>query len=446
MGATAKYDYVNGRVINEWVYSGSKKDALWPVSTRAYTIDLKDKERTVKMFYSMPLSTTVVNGYNTLKSQRGRVTAVMTLIGSLGAGVGSSREDQWFSYPTERSNDYRDFLPVSKKILLGNVLQKTVFYKYPHSLLAAGSTHTIAKLAASANGDRTTVIEELLCNRDGRIVSGTLNDFSQDATSGVFVPLATYQLDLDNPLPGNTVTVSLTPNSAAWQINSAYMKYVDYIHNSDGRLLQLSDRSKTMLTYIWGYNNLYPIAEVQNASYAEVQAVLGGATLTSLNSATVDEATIRTAMVKLRSDNRMKKTLIASYIHSPLGGMRSKFDFRNISESYELDGFQRLIGVKDDDGNLLRNYAYNRTSIQVVPTKFYNTVQSKTFTKNDCPPQTYPNYAEGTAVTYTVPAGKYTSSISQADADLRAIDEINSLGQAYANKNGTCTYGVIIEW
>ncbi|HEU4553604.1 MAG TPA: DUF5977 domain-containing protein [Chitinophaga sp.] len=45
----------------------------------------------------------------------------------------------------------------------------------------------------------------------------------------------------------------------------------------------------------------------------------------------------------------------------------------------------------------------------------------------------------GSVVTYTVPAGKYTSIISQEDADAQAQADIDSNGQAYANANGVCS-------
>jgi hypothetical protein len=44
----------------------------------------------------------------------------------------------------------------------------------------------------------------------------------------------------------------------------------------------------------------------------------------------------------------------------------------------------------------------------------------------------------GSRVSYQVPAGKYTSSISQADADAKATADANANGQSYANTNGTC--------
>lgn len=65
---------------------------------------------------------------------------------------------------------------------------------------------------------------------------------------------------------------------------------------------------------------------------------------------------------------------------------------------------------------------------------FKNAEQAKNFQKNDCPPSN-----TGSAVTYTVPAGKYTSNVSQADADAKATADINQNGQNYANSTGTCT-------
>ena len=71
---------------------------------------------------------------------------------------------------------------------------------------------------------------------------------------------------------------------------------------------------------------------------------------------------------------------------------------------------------------------------QCLTDVWYNAIQSGEFTKNDCDPDT----EKGTTVTYTVPAGTYSSSISQADADQKAKDDVAENGQAYANAHGDC--------
>ncbi len=65
---------------------------------------------------------------------------------------------------------------------------------------------------------------------------------------------------------------------------------------------------------------------------------------------------------------------------------------------------------------------------------YYNNQMSATAMKCDCGI----GY-NGSTVTYTVSSKKYSSTISQADADNKALADINNNKQAWANSNGTCT-------
>lgn len=64
---------------------------------------------------------------------------------------------------------------------------------------------------------------------------------------------------------------------------------------------------------------------------------------------------------------------------------------------------------------------------------WYNVEKSKVFYKNDCE-----DGFIGAPSTYTVEAGKYTSDVSQEDADKKALDDIERNGQEQANLNGEC--------
>lgn len=64
---------------------------------------------------------------------------------------------------------------------------------------------------------------------------------------------------------------------------------------------------------------------------------------------------------------------------------------------------------------------------------WYNVEKSKVFYKNDCE-----DGFIGALYTYTVEAGKYTSDVSQEDADKKALDDIEKNGQEQANLNGKC--------
>lgn len=78
-------------------------------------------------------------------------------------------------------------------------------------------------------------------------------------------------------------------------------------------------------------------------------------------------------------------------------------------------------------------YEYNYKQQAGCPATYSNNAINEVFTKNDC----LAGYI-GSKVAYTIPAGKYTSSISQTDVDQKVQNELNTNGQAYANTNGNC--------
>lgn len=69
----------------------------------------------------------------------------------------------------------------------------------------------------------------------------------------------------------------------------------------------------------------------------------------------------------------------------------------------------------------------------VVPTIYKSAADSGLFARGNC------TCGSPTSVTYSVPAGKYSSTISQAAADAQATADLAANGPAYANLNGACT-------
>ena len=79
--------------------------------------------------------------------------------------------------------------------------------------------------------------------------------------------------------------------------------------------------------------------------------------------------------------------------------------------------------------------AYEYTALVTAPlTTYYNTQATATATKNNCGT----GYI-GSTVSYTVAAGKYHSTVSQAAANTLATADLDANTQNYANANGTCT-------
>ncbi|MHA4810406.1 DUF5977 domain-containing protein [Flavitalea flava] len=120
-----------------------------------------------------------------------------------------------------------------------------------------------------------------------------------------------------------------------------------------------------------------------------------------------------------------------TYTYNSLIGMSSSCSAANQITYYEYDGLSRLLRIRDADKYILKQYDYQYQ----VPSRFFSASKSGSFTRSNCT-------AGGTSssVTFTIPAGAYSSGINQADADAKAATALAAGGPGYANANGTCTF------
>lgn len=110
----------------------------------------------------------------------------------------------------------------------------------------------------------------------------------------------------------------------------------------------------------------------------------------------------------------------------------------------EAGKYTSIISQSDADDKAMRDIEQNGQNWvnehgRCITILWYNVKKSKSFRKNDCDPDT----EEGSLATMTIEAGRFSSSISQEDADRRAEAELNAKGQDYANSHGTCN---TIKW
>ncbi|MDD7888274.1 RHS repeat protein [Flavivirga sp. 57AJ16] len=138
--------------------------------------------------------------------------------------------------------------------------------------------------------------------------------------------------------------------------NSDDRKYVfdSYEH---GKITQYHIENGATTSIIWGYNQQYPVAKIENATYAAATATLTVSELTAIKGGTYNQSTMITTLNKIRTG--LPDAMITTYTYDPLVGVTSVTDPKGYTTYYEYDVFNRLEFVKDADGNLLSENKYN---------------------------------------------------------------------------------------
>ena len=138
-----------------------------------------------------------------------------------------------------------------------------------------------------------------------------------------------------------------------------------------------------------------------------------------------------------------KDASITTYGYYRLIGLRSATNERGVTESYRYDDFSRLVSVMDNDMNVVKEYDYFYQNQSVEPElTYYNEQIRETFTRNTCDA----SLGEmGESIDYVVPAKKYSSTLSQEDANQKAYIDLRNNGQQYANEHAECNSNIIVS-
>jgi len=167
--------------------------------------------------------------------------------------------------------------------------------------------------------------------------------------------------------------------------------------DSKNNPIEISEKEAMNSVFLWGYNSLYPIAEIKNATYSQVSTGLG----TSPESLSVSTSPDMSKVDGLRTNSNLAGSLITSYTYKPLVGITSKTDPRAVTTHYLYDSFGRLGLIKDNNLNITGQYRY---AYQNVPetsiTSGTNVPVSGNIIKND-----NTNFNTNTSATLSITGG-----------------------------------------
>jgi YD repeat-containing protein len=215
----------------------------------------------------------------------------------------------------------------------------TLTQKYPHDITLTGDAET-GRQKLITDWRVSTVLE-------------------QTQTKGTAVTKTRTDYDVFN---GKAQPAAIVTNSGASLADEPRIVFDDY--DANGNILTVSKKDDIRTCYLWGYNNLHPVAKIDGASYEEINATIrttiAARTFASNSDYLAVKADIdflKSQLASLLSDARYKVSLY-TYFNNNLS---AQTDANGVATYYEYDTFGRLQSVRDDQGNVIKTITYQYT-------------------------------------------------------------------------------------
>lgn len=133
-----------------------------------------------------------------------------------------------------------------------------------------------------------------------------------------------------------------------------------YLYDSYGKLRQESRDEKESVVYLYGYNNQYVVAKIENTTYQEVEAKLGREEIEKLASEKDLQSYYSSKLNNLRIS--LPGSRVTTYTYKPLVGIASITNPLGVSTYYDYDGLGRLINkyfINNNKKKMIESYDYH---------------------------------------------------------------------------------------
>jgi YD repeat-containing protein len=253
------------------------------------------------------------------------------------------------------NHDYKQLTSTTTKNSKNQTIE--VEYYYPYDVPNLVNNELVSRKIVSP-----VVKKEVFNTTLGEQLSGS------QTTYGYLVGNTLYT---EGTIPSTSL---LLPKSIEqWEPNIGYVSKVHF-DNYDperGNTLQFHKKFDGNTSFMWGYDNNYPVIKALNLSNNSLQTAVNEALPTEAQNLeelldSVGDMTTQTQRdlwitfnKTLRGHWLVENAQITTYTYKPLIGITSQTDARGVVTRYEYDGFGRLIKVSDQNGKIIKQLEYN---------------------------------------------------------------------------------------
>lgn len=189
---------------------------------------------------------------------------------------------------------------------------------------------------------------EVRTYENGVLSKKELHLYKKHSGNGSYIPSMDYSYYYGSSKPATNFNGSNVSQYGLPDIT--YSEYDDFNNR-----LEVKTRTGQSAVYLWGYNKQYPIAQIFNATLAEVKAA-GIADPNTFASGIAPTASDWNRLHDLRK--LLPQASVSIFQYDPLVGVIVVTDPRGMNTYYEYDAMGRLSVERDNDRHIIKTYHY----------------------------------------------------------------------------------------
>lgn len=243
---------------------------------------------------------------------------------------GTMTEDTYYSY----NSDYQ--LETEKFISNGKTYTKKYVY-------AGGKDGDVFTNMAAKHIISVPVETQML--QGTQVIKAAKTEYKD--TLGMILPSATY-------ITNNKTLLASDFSVGFYRPEVTYSRYSPMGNPVEVRT------NEGISVVLWGYNGMYPIAEIKNSTYEDVAARIGESVITNAENSPKPDDTFLAAIDGLRTV--LTASDITTMTYKPLVGVTSMTDARSFRVDYSYDTSGRLIEeyfMENGTKRTLKKYTYH---------------------------------------------------------------------------------------